>query len=668
MRRFAYSLILLAISTGISFSQNIGFKVSAPNSVRSGEKFEVQYSINREARGIFINSFGDFRVVSGPTQALSRSITVINGEMKKESKTIFTYVLEAYQTGKLLLPMATVETDSLKCVSDSLLIDVLEKSETTAPRDSSTAENVFIELTFSKEEVYLQEPVCATLKLYSKVSVGEIEEVSLPAFDTFIAYNIDTLSEISLKEEIKNGEKYYSAIVARVLLCPHFAGEIPLSGARVKCTLRKPKEKVASKNPFDDFFDTGYVLEDKTIESDPKIIYVKNFPEASGIESPEICGTNMRLSVSVDRSEIYKNKPFIYEIRLSGSGNLKTVLTPRVSLANGLILKSTEETNNLKTTEEGISGDRTFSYTILPEEQGEFIIPPVSITYFDLDSLKTRTISTLSTIAAVKNGTDARVIEKAGRTGNDKSLKKRSDKNEIIIALDVSASMLAQDLKPDRLTSAIKSTEEFVKSQKGQMGLVLFSESAVIKCPLGSAKTEIMDSLKSASKVKLGNGTATGMALGLAVSEINKGKSEKKSVILLTDGNTNSGTITGNMAARLAEAYGIDIYVIGICGKDSTALYPVDTPTGRQMMAMPVTIDEEELTGISGITNGRYYRAYDSISFASSYKEITGQLKKKHKKTVEAGSEKDAQRILYVLKQDLVEIEHRINEKNEDEK
>ena len=201
---------------------------------------------------------------------------------------------------------------------------------------------------------------------------------------------------------------------------------------------------------------------------------------------------------------------------------------------------------------------------------------------------------------------------------------------DIVLAMDVSSSMLAEDFKPNnRLTAAKVVAREFIKGRKNdRLGMVVFAGESFTQCPLTldyGVLLELLDQVKVADKDW--DGTAIGMGLVNAIDRLRDSKAKSKVIILLTDGVNNRGQVDPITAARIAQAYGIKIYTIG-AGTRGTAMYPVDDPVlGRRYVPMRVEIDEEVLKEIARITGGTYFRATDSDKLREIYKEI-GEMEK----------------------------------------
>jgi Ca-activated chloride channel homolog len=193
---------------------------------------------------------------------------------------------------------------------------------------------------------------------------------------------------------------------------------------------------------------------------------------------------------------------------------------------------------------------------------------------------------------------------------------------DIMIAMDVSGSMLAQDFKPDRLEASKQTAMEFVDARPNdRIGLVIFSGEAFTQSPLTTDHAVIKNIFNEIQSGMIEDGTALGDGLATAVNRIRTSKAVSKVIILLTDGVNNMGAIDPLSAAEIAKLYGIRIYTVGI-GTIGMAPYPVQTPYGIQLQSMEVKIDEPLMKKISEMTDGRYFRATNNAKLRQIYKEI----------------------------------------------
>lgn len=194
---------------------------------------------------------------------------------------------------------------------------------------------------------------------------------------------------------------------------------------------------------------------------------------------------------------------------------------------------------------------------------------------------------------------------------------------DIVMALDISSSMLAQDLAPNRLEAAKEVAADFVERRRNdRIGLVVFAGQAFTQAPLTIDHPAISAVMAELEVGMVEDGTAIGLGLATALKRLESSQAESRIIVLLTDGRNNRGEIDPATAARMARALGVKVYTIG-AGSRGTAPVPVDDPVfGRRLVSIPVDVDEPTLTEVAEVTGGRYFRATDRESLERIYEEI----------------------------------------------
>lgn len=222
-----------------------------------------------------------------------------------------------------------------------------------------------------------------------------------------------------------------------------------------------------------------------------------------------------------------------------------------------------------------------------------------------------RTIALVMIIIAIARPRSSTKMDKIDTEGID-----------IVLAMDVSTSMLARDFTPDRISAAKDIAIEFISQRPSdRMGIVVFAGESYTQCPLTTDRATLINLMKEIETGLIEDGTAIGNGLATAVARMQNSDAKSRVVILLTDGVNNSGEITPQTAADIAKTYGIRVYTIGV-GANGTAPYPVMTPWGVQMQNVEVEIDENLLKNIAETTGGRYFRATDNTKLLEIYSEI----------------------------------------------
>lgn len=210
------------------------------------------------------------------------------------------------------------------------------------------------------------------------------------------------------------------------------------------------------------------------------------------------------------------------------------------------------------------------------------------------------------------------------RSSSEISKTKVTEGIDIILAIDVSESMLAMDLKPNRIEALKRVASQFIRDRvSDRIGIVVYSGESYTKVPATTDKNIVLQSLSEIKHGEIEDGTAIGMGLGTAINRLKDSKTKSKVIILMTDGVNNTGVIDPLSASELAKQYGIRVYTIGI-GTNGKALSPIAyNPDGSWQYGMvPVEIDEKLLTQIAQTTGGHYFRATDNRKLVQIYTEI----------------------------------------------
>ncbi len=229
-----------------------------------------------------------------------------------------------------------------------------------------------------------------------------------------------------------------------------------------------------------------------------------------------------------------------------------------------------------------------------------------------------RTIALACIIVAIARPRSSSTFEKIDTEGID-----------IMLALDVSTSMLARDFTPDRINAAKDIAIQFVAERPSdRIGVAVFAGESYTQSPLTTDRATLINLIKEIDCGIIEDGTAIGNGLATAVARLKDSQAKSRVVILLTDGVNNSGEISPQMAAEIAKTYGIRVYTIGV-GAMGTAPYPVQTPFGIELQQVEVQIDESLLEKIAAETDGKYFRATDNTKLLEIYGEINKMEKNK---------------------------------------
>ncbi|MDD4823382.1 MAG: BatD family protein [Bacteroidales bacterium] len=413
MRKVIICILALLI-TGLGKAiagDAITFVASAPNAVVSGEQFRLTYTANsRDVRDFRIPEIDGFEVLMGPISSTSINYSNINGNATKQTTLTTTYVLLANKEGEYKLPGATAKIEGSNYTSNSLTIKVLpaDKASTQAAGNSRgggsassgssssgntsvSSSNLFMRAIVSNNNVYEQEPLLVTYKLYSRVDISRLESAKFPEFDGFLAQEITLPDEKQWSLENYNGQNYRTVVLKQTLLFPQRSGKLTLRSGTFDVVARIANQARA-QSIFDDFF-SSYSEVNKTLSTPQVDINVKPLPSGKPASFSGTVG-DLKMNSSLSSKVVKANESITLKIEFSGSGNLKLIKTPEVKFPADFDLYDPKIENNLKTTASSVTGKQTIEYLAIPRHAGDFTIPSVEYSYFDLKSNSYKTLTT----------------------------------------------------------------------------------------------------------------------------------------------------------------------------------------------------------------------------------------------------------------------------------
>lgn len=404
-------LALLLTGTGNAIAANaITFVASAPNAVVSGEQFRLTYTANSaDVRDFRIPEISGFEILMGPYPSNSRSISSINGNTTKQTTLTYTYVLMANKEGEYKLPAATAKIEGSNYTSNSLSIKVLppdkgnaqgsgnsggggsaSSSSSSSGNTSVSNSNLFMRAIVSSNSVYEQEPLLVTYKLYSRVDC-RFKSAKFPEFEGFLAQEITLPDEKQWSLENYKDQNYRTAVLKQTLLFPQRSGKLTLRSGTFDMVARI-ENKARTGSLFDDFF-SSYSEVNKTLSTPQVDINVKPLPSGKPASFFGTVG-DLKMTSSINSKVVKANESITLKIEFSGTGNLKLIKTPEVKFPADFDTYDPKIENNLKTTASSVSGKQSIEYLAIPRHAGDFTIPAVEFSYFDLKSNSYKTLST----------------------------------------------------------------------------------------------------------------------------------------------------------------------------------------------------------------------------------------------------------------------------------
>jgi len=396
-----------------AFGQDISVVAEYPEVVRTGEQFSVSWTVNSGGGEFVEPPFTGFYKLMGPQTSYSSSTQIINGKISRETSYSYVYYLQGVKEGKFVIPPASVIVKNKTYYSDSLRIEVIGSnaaSQSTqgaggTKNEEITDENgddIFVNMSLSKRDVYLGEHIAVTVKIYTRVDISGINEIKYPGFEGFLKSDLETPPLTSLQRENINGMIYGTGVVQQFLLYPQTTGEINIDPVQISVLIR---QKSGQSDPFFGDFFANYTTIPKVVISKPVKIKVNPLP---GVKPDDFSGIVGKASMvaTLSKDTVNVNDAVNLKMVISGSGNLKLANTPEMKLPTDLEVYDPKVTDNLKNGMNGTTGQKTFEYLLIPRHYGDFSIPPVTYSYFNIESKRFERITSPELHFYARKGTE----------------------------------------------------------------------------------------------------------------------------------------------------------------------------------------------------------------------------------------------------------------------
>ena len=396
MRLFVYISFLFFLN--ITFSQ-VKFEAEVSKTkLGVNENLRVDFKMNKDGDNFSPPTFNGFRVVGGPNQSVSNSW--ING-VRTFSKT-YSYFLTPEKKGNYTIGQASIEIDGDIYKTLPVKVQVTEAVESSlSPGSPSSVVDDDIELSIeiSKSNPYLNEPISVEFKLLfnPKINVTNLGEIDNPEFKNFWSQNIK-IPRLEIKSTSYKGQRYNYVTWKKALLFPQKAGDLELLPLTLDVTIDVPT------NRRDFFGNTIYTQTSKKVASRKRIIKVKNFPENGKPESFNGAVGNFDISLNSSKSQLKATESFQLEFKVNGNGNLKLFSLPEIIVPSSLEKYAPEFKEKINTSLSGMNGEISNIYTIVPQYQGKYPIPPVEFSFFNPKTEQYVTLYSNESIVDVLDG------------------------------------------------------------------------------------------------------------------------------------------------------------------------------------------------------------------------------------------------------------------------
>ncbi len=398
LKQFALLVGTLLLTTFSYAAEKISFTAHAPMLVAAGEAFRVEFKLNAKPDEDTFEapSFEGFDVVAGPSVYRGSSVQYVNGSVTQTYEYTFTYVLLPKQTGNFTIDSAEVMVDDQTYRTRPVPVEVMqeknnsqpssaegkgkESAQSSTPQGQVGADDLLLRVTLSRSTVYKGEPVLAAIKLYRRITVVGLNDAKFPAFNGFWAQELDTENYPQQRETI-NGKIYETSVLREYLLYPQQAGTLTIEPAELEAVAQVVVQNNRSRDPFFGNMPDIYNVNRKLRSPQVKLT-VKELPAGAPASYTGAVG-QFTLSETPPTNQLAANSAATYTLRITGTGNLRFLQAPKLTLPASFELYDVKTTEQIKSTAKGATGYRQFEYPFIARAEGEYDIPPIEFSYFD---------------------------------------------------------------------------------------------------------------------------------------------------------------------------------------------------------------------------------------------------------------------------------------------
>lgn len=407
MRKIIFLLFTILAAWQVKAADKVRFVAEAADVVVSGDQVRLVFTVNsQDIKDFRAPSIKGFDVLMGPSRSQQSSIQIINGKRTSNSSTAFTYILLAGSPGTYTIPAASVEVNGEKVFSNAISIKVLPQDQTSGNSGNNgggsasssrsqaagsriSANDLFITATASKTTVHEQEAILLTYKVYTVVNLRQLYG-KMPDLKGFHTQEVELPQQKTFTLEHYKGRNYNTTVWSQYVLFPQQTGKLEIPSITFDGVVA---QQTISDDPFDAFFNGGGYVEVKKKITTPKVVInVQPLPAKPAGFSGAV--GEFKLTSSINATDVKTNDAVTIKLTLSGTGNMKLIGTPEVKFPQDFEIYDPKVTDDYKLTNSGLTGTKTFEYLAIPRHAGNFMIPAIEFTYFDLKSNSYKTLKT----------------------------------------------------------------------------------------------------------------------------------------------------------------------------------------------------------------------------------------------------------------------------------
>ena len=375
---------------------------NAPQQVAVNEQFRLTYTVNtQDVKGFRIGQIPSdaFEVLMGPSTSTQSSFSMVNGHTSQSSTVTYTYILCALKNGTFTIPAASITAEGKQITSNAVKIQVSgsaqsngrsnQQTETRPAGSQISGSDLFIKVSASKKHVVEQEPVLLTYKVYTLVSLTQLEG-KMPDLKGFHTQEIPLPQEKSFKIEQFNGRNYKTVTWSQYVMFPQMSGKLQVPPITFNGVVVQQNRNI---DPFEAFFNGGssYVEVKKQIQAPGVEIEVDPLPARPILFSGGVGKFSMK--TEIDNTDLKANDPLTIKVIISGTGNMKLIKQPVVKFPKDFDTYDPKTTDKSHLTTSGLEGSMIYEFLAVPRHQGQYTIPPIEFVYFDTQSKEYKTLT-----------------------------------------------------------------------------------------------------------------------------------------------------------------------------------------------------------------------------------------------------------------------------------
>ena len=360
----------------------------------------------------------DFTLVWGPQKGTSTSVSIVNGKTTRSSQTSYTYILQAKKTGTFTFAPATATVKGDQIRSKSVQVTVVEGradgaqtqgqggsaqggEQQARPSASNDTGELFLRLNLSKRDAMVGEPITATLKIYQRANLTGFEDARFPKFNGFWSQEVDTPQSIEFQREQVGDKMYNAAVLRRWVLIPQKAGTLTIDPSEIVCLVNVRTQRPRTGSIFDDFFENDYVTQRQRVSTPAVNVKVSALPGGAPADFSGAVG-EYSVSAKLSKDALKTHDAASLIVTVTGKGNVSLVEAPKIVFPPDFEAYDVKATS--ATDKGGTNGSKTFEYPFIPRSPGDFVLPPVRFSYYDVKSRRYATAQTDSLRLTVARG------------------------------------------------------------------------------------------------------------------------------------------------------------------------------------------------------------------------------------------------------------------------